>query len=243
MTYKPPATRYKRYAIYYVPEQSDALLQLADDWFGRSTLTGKPTKRPNIPGLSSKKIQSITKTAARYGFHGTLKAPFRLARSATERKFLEAVAALASDLDAARAIKMSLDYSSGFIAIRPSEEDHALRGIGDLCVIALDIFRAPVNTLERMARIQPKLSQEEAQFLLLWGYPYIFNRFRFHMTLTDPILSREKNKIYTILKDYFETALSAPLNIESICVCGDPGNGQSFDVLQRFSLKRSLKDS
>ena len=53
------------------------------------------------------------------------------------------------------------------------------------------------------------------------------------MTLTERMKSGEVDRTYEVLKDYFRPALSAPLTIDSIFICGSPGGGRPFEFLCR----------
>ncbi|MGH3209127.1 MAG: hypothetical protein ACRDNO_15345, partial [Trebonia sp.] len=77
-----------RFAIYAAPgtgsaDVAGALVRAkAEQWLGRS-ISGDPVA-PGIPAdWTRESIDAITADARRYGFHGTLKAPFRLARGRT----------------------------------------------------------------------------------------------------------------------------------------------------------------
>ena len=236
-------SRFERYGIYFIPQDTDPLLRLADAWLGRDTLTGVPKGRPDIPGLSSAGIAALTKQASTYGFHGTLKAPFRLASGATERRLFRAVATLAEDLKPAPPMKMRLDELSGFLAIRPLRDDTAVRAIGNACVTRLDDLRAPMSGMERRTRLKAGLSDQQIQFLLRWGYPYVLSQFRFHLTLTGALRTGEADQAdqaYHALKNYFAAALAAPLIVDHISICGDPGDGRPFEFLQRCPLRQAV---
>jgi hypothetical protein len=43
-----------------------------------------PVEHPDLEGLGATELSEITGPARRYGFHATLKAPFRLAEGASE---------------------------------------------------------------------------------------------------------------------------------------------------------------
>ena len=84
-----------RYAIYFTPEQHDPLTRLAADWLGRDPFTGAATKPPASTVLSPAEIAFHTASARRYGFHATLKAPFRLAEGESQADLEAAMAEFA----------------------------------------------------------------------------------------------------------------------------------------------------
>ena len=73
-----------RYAIYYTPAERDPLTVLATSWLGRSAFTGESTPPRAIGRLPAAEVAYHTAAARRYGFHGTILAPFTLADGETE---------------------------------------------------------------------------------------------------------------------------------------------------------------
>ena len=61
-----------RYAVYLTPPDGSGLLRAAEAWLGRSAY-GRPTGPPAAPDAA------MASVPARYGFHATMRAPFRLA--------------------------------------------------------------------------------------------------------------------------------------------------------------------
>ena len=78
------------------------------------------------------------------------------------------------------------------------------------------------------------MSERKLENLKRWGYPHVFDDFRYHLTLTGPVAqgAREAvvNQLEAVLRD-----LGAPHAITSLCLCGEDAAGQ-FHVIQRFPL-------
>ena len=85
-----------RYAIYLAPRPDSAWWRAGCDWLGRDAVTGAACVQPSIPGVSTACQREITAAAARYGFHATLKAPFRLMDGAGEADLLSLAARFAA---------------------------------------------------------------------------------------------------------------------------------------------------
>ena len=64
-----------RIALYYAPEAHDPLHQRASTWLGRDATSGAEIPQPAIAGVD---IAEVTADARGYGFHATLKPPFRV---------------------------------------------------------------------------------------------------------------------------------------------------------------------
>ena len=74
-----PMPEYTRFAVYYAPEPG-AFADFTASWLGWDPVTASPRPYPQIPGLP-RPVAEITDTPRKYGFHGTLKPPFRLTGS------------------------------------------------------------------------------------------------------------------------------------------------------------------
>ena len=68
-----------RFAVYLVPLSASALWERACRWLGRDPESGAVYAQPAVPGFAAEEIRALTQSPRNYGFHGTLKAPFRLA--------------------------------------------------------------------------------------------------------------------------------------------------------------------
>ena len=75
---------FRRYAIYFAPRPRRALARFGAAWLGWDAEAGADRDGPELAGLPRPRAE-IVATPRRYGFHATLKAPFRLARGATSR--------------------------------------------------------------------------------------------------------------------------------------------------------------
>ena len=67
---------FKRFGLYVVPE--GALYRAGAEWLGWDSVAGCAVAQPALPGLTDE-VAAITATPRKYGFHGTIKPPFRLA--------------------------------------------------------------------------------------------------------------------------------------------------------------------
>ena len=75
-------SEWRRHAIYFAPEPGP-LARFGAEWLGWDPETGVGAEPASgLPGLLAARRQLITARPRRYGFHATLKAPFRLAEGA-----------------------------------------------------------------------------------------------------------------------------------------------------------------
>ena len=204
-----------RYAVYYTPPPESALERFGAAWFAR--------KAPCLD------------TPRRYGFHGTLKAPFRLAAGTNEDGLLSTVEEFAGSRRTLSGPPLRLAALAGFLALVPAAPFQALDRLAADCVAAFDRFRAPGTEAELARRLSAGLSPREEALLRRWGYPYVMGAFRFHLTLTERLdeagLDRERALAESMLGE-----AAPPLFIDAVTVTVEPADGAAFRILRRFEF-------
>ncbi|MFE1599996.1 DUF1045 domain-containing protein [Methylobacterium sp. ID0610] len=176
-------TAITRYALYYTPEPGSALARFGTGILGYDSASGAAVARPE--GFAD--AADVTLSPARYGFHATLKAPMRLAQGRREEDLIAAAAALAAHHPPVPVGRLVVATLGAFTALVPAESPAALGLFAAECVAALDPLRAPLSESERARRRPERLSPRQRALLDAWGYPHVFEHFRFHMTLTDAL--------------------------------------------------------
>ena len=221
-----------RIALYYAPEAHDPLHQRASAWLGRDAVSGAILPQNLVQGVD---IAEITADARGYGFHATLKPPFRLqgdvqAALQTADEFAVRTAPFAlPPLDIA-----DLD---GFLALREAAPCPALQALADGCVTALDAHRAPATEAEIARRRPEKLSPRQREYLAAWGYPYVFAEWRFHMTLTRRLTPAEKAIILPAVTQALGDAPGLTRSVSDICIFAQAAPGAPFTILERLKLR------
>ncbi len=221
-----------RIALYYAPEAHDPLHERASAWLGRDAVSGAILPQNLVQGVD---IQEITADARGYGFHATLKPPFRMqgdvqAALQTARDFAARTAPFTlpplyiADLD-------------GFLALREAAPCPALQALADRCVTALDAHRAPATEAEIARRKPEKLSPRQREYLAAWGYPYVFAEWRFHMTLTRRLTPAEKAIILPAVTEALGDAPALTRSVSDICIFAQAAPGAPFTILERLMLR------
>ena len=172
-----------RYALYALPEPGSALEHFGRSVLGYDNATGETVPHPE--GLSD--LAAVTVAPRIYGFHATLKAPMRLAPGVTEIDLLGEVRRVAAAHPPVAVGDLTVAALGRFLALVPVAPPPALGLLAAECVAALDPLRAPLNEAERAKRRPERLSPRGRALLDRWGYPHVFEEFRFHMTLTDAL--------------------------------------------------------
>jgi putative phosphonate metabolism protein len=223
---------YKRYAIYYAPEPGP-LAAFGASWLGWDAAAGCAVTHPQVPTLPQP-VADLTATPRKYGFHGTVKPPFRLAEGQTAQALHAAAATLCTRLAPVTLDGLRLSRLGSFLALTPMGDTSALAQLAGTVVQELDGFRAPLTEAEIAKRNPGKLTEAQRALLEQWGYPYVFEEFRFHLTLTGR-LDDEADAVETALAPMVAPILPTPFEVNSLCLFGEADDGL-FHLLHRYAL-------
>jgi putative phosphonate metabolism protein len=218
-----------RVAVYYAPELDDPLWAAGNRWLGRDPETGAPLARPG--GID---IPNLTDEPAGYGLHATLKPPMRLAPGTPYDDFARAVAELAEGLAAFPLPPLAVENLDGFLALREQESSADLQALADCTVATLDGFREQPEAAELARRRRHGLTEAEEAMLERWGYPYVFQLWRFHITLSRRLEAEEMAKAGPVAAAYFADSLAYPRRVSSLAVFTQRAAGAPFLLAQRF---------
>ena len=216
-----------RYAIYYTPPRDHELPLAAAQWLGRSPFEPDPISFDH--GYSAN-----VAAPSRYGFHGTLKAPFRLAENATETELFDAFDAFLRWPRAIPHISLEVGALGSFLALIPgSGEIDALQFLARECVENFEPFRARLTDAEVARRNPNSLPPLQLNYLHRYGYPYVFEAFQFHMTLTNAVKdAKTHSEIQIHLVDRFSKLLGPPLRMSTLALFVEKEPGGQFQVLR-----------
>ncbi|MBJ7407960.1 MAG: DUF1045 domain-containing protein, partial [Bradyrhizobium sp.] len=182
--------------------------------------------------------RDITTDPRKYGFHATLKAPIALAPGRTEAELIAACAAFAGKTRLRPLIRPVVDSISGFIAVVPAEPVDALQELGADCVRAFDSFRAALTAEDRARRRPERLSERQRDYLDRWGYPYVMEEFRFHMTLTGRLDADRRGAILEMLRTRFAALGMETLVIDRIALFRQDDATARFRIIGEWTLAR-----
>jgi hypothetical protein len=220
---------YTRFAIYDAPID-DALAGFGAAWLGWDVRTGRAACQADVPGLND-----ITMTPRKYGFHGTLKPPFRLADGPSTQDLQTAVSKLAGTCAPAHCGGLTLTTLGGFLALTPTGDLTGLERVASACVRDLDTFRAPASDAELARRRSAGLSARQEALMLAWGYPYVMEEFRFHLTLSGRLAQADRTAWMNTARTHLPP-LAECYELGSIALCGERPDGR-FELIQRYTLK------
>lgn len=211
-----------RYALYYCPDPGSRWGRFGDEWLSRG---------------AAREIAE----ARRYGFHATLKAPFRLAPGTRLGELVDELDAYCAAQAAFEVPRLVLARMDDFLALVPAAPEPRLDAIATACVRNFERFRAPPSQSEIARRYRAGLTLLQEANLARWGYPHVLESFRFHLSLTGRLLGVPESDVEAHwraasvrLEDLGET----PLAIDAISVSEEPAAGAPFRVIHRARLGR-----
>jgi putative phosphonate metabolism protein len=226
-----------RWAVYYLPPPEGATAALAAAgaaWLGWDVEAGREVAHPALPGLAAP-VADLTATPRRYGFHATVKPPFRLAAGTTPAGLRTACAALCAGLSPVRLDGLVLADLDGFLALVPAGDTAALEALAARAVAELDAFRAAALPEETARRRAAGLTPRQEALLVRWGYPYVMEEFGFHMTLTGRLDLGVRAGVAAALEEWLAPALPRPLDIGHLALAAEGADGR-FRLVARWPL-------
>jgi len=230
---------YPRYAIYYAPAPGSDLDRFGTHLLGYDAFSGEDLPFPDGIPQAAPDWRELTDDPRRYGFHATLKAPFSLAPGRTESELVSACEAFAATPRAVPVIRPVVGSISGFVAVIPAEPPPGLIRLAADCVSAFDSFRAPLTAADRTRRNPSQLTPGQREHLDRWGYPYVFDDFRFHITLTGRLDAERREPILAMLRNRFAAVGLETLAIDSIALFRQDKANARFRTVGRYGLEQA----
>ncbi|MDJ1158340.1 DUF1045 domain-containing protein [Chelatococcus sp. SYSU_G07232] len=234
-----------RYAIYFAPPADSALWRFGSSVIGYDGASGTDVPQTRPPGFDAATFRALTEEPRRYAFHATIKAPFRLAKGRTEASLVEAMAHFAAAHSAFTLPRLAVTpvgrhpAEGGFLALTEPEPEPtaALVALERATVEAFEPFRAPPSEEERARRRPERLSERQRVYLDRYGYPYVLEEFRFHMTLTGRLRDAELTRAHAGLAALHAAAVpEGPVTIDALTIFRQAGPHERFRILARFAL-------
>ncbi len=234
-----------RIAAYFAPSFRHPLWAAGSQWLGREAVTNAIGRRSAAVSPEPLVSTDLTQAASRYGFHATLKPPFALSPGKSPEAVFEATRQLVSKVPAFPMPELSVQILDGFLALRPASRHDAamaaLNGLAETLVRGLDAFRLPEAT-GQVAERAMRLTSKQKVMLDVWGYPFVLDTWRFHMTLSrrlDQLNDRPEREL-AAARRHFAASLDEPLWCRDFCLFVESAPSSSFVCWQRVPLASSV---
>jgi hypothetical protein len=235
-------TNYKRVAIYFLPKKNSSLENFGKNLLGRDinkkkkiSLTRRQKYFINRGFTYFDELKDYCEQPAKYGFHATLKAPFRLKRNVKTKNFYDVISHIAAQHSRFKIKGLKIVYSKKFTFITSRKPNKLLINLESDLVKHLDTFRAELNKTEIKKRIPDSLTFKQNKYLKEWGYPFVFDQFKFHMTLMNQNNNKLSNKQKLELEKLIYKISNNVIEFNEISLLGENKNGH-FEEIKRFKL-------
>ncbi|WP_170426828.1 DUF1045 domain-containing protein [Ruegeria arenilitoris] len=223
---------FTRYAIYFAPPAKAEWTKFATQWLGWDMEAGAEVAHPDIEGVH---VAAVTQVPRKYGLHATMKPPFRLNDGQSLADLRLACERLAATQPTVTLDGLDIARLGRFLALRPRGDTAGLNALAAACVRELDSFRAPAPAAELERRRAAGLTPEQDANLTRWGYPYVLDTFRFHITLSGKLDKPTLATVEAALDARLVPLLPSPFAINDLALMGEAGDGR-FHLIQRYAL-------
>ncbi|MFM0499929.1 DUF1045 domain-containing protein [Paraburkholderia caffeinilytica] len=225
-----------RFAVYYAPSRESAWWRAGSAWLGRDAESGERCAAPQPEGLA-RPLAELTEAPRRYGWHGTLVAPFRLAEGVSQQDVLNATRQWAKT-QSPFALAVEAATLGDFVALRPADQsgEANIGAVAASALRSLDALRARPSTADLARRLAAPLSERQRALLIEWGYPYVFDEFRFHMTLSSSLADADE-RATLVAWWQAQTPALGPLAVDHAALFVEPAPGEPFVLWQRMPFQ------
>ncbi|MDR7151612.1 putative phosphonate metabolism protein [Hydrogenophaga palleronii] len=227
-----------RVAVYWAPAPGSDAWVAGCGWLGRDTATGEALTQPQVPGVAPALLEKVTTDPRRYGFHATLKPPFRLRADQTLASLEAAVDSLAQVLAACPMPGLKVGMLDGFLALRPVAPLPRVQALAAACVKSLHPLAEPLSAQELDRRRQAGLTPQQDALLQAWGYPWVLDEFRFHCSLTsrlDALDQVQREALMATARERFDGLPEQRLDRLSVFI--EPSAGAPFQLHRQWELR------
>ncbi|MCG8381111.1 MAG: DUF1045 domain-containing protein [Gammaproteobacteria bacterium] len=237
-----------RFALYFCPNPGTALWHFGSTWLGRNIQEHTDQAEPRFEALNEIlntgecegfALDAIVKLPRYYGFHATLKPPFYLKKSKTLDELMAAVQNFASESRTCVLPPLIARSLGHFVALVPETTSPRVDAFARNCVVYFDDFRALPSEAEVERRLKTQWTPRQQALLAQWGYPFVMEEFRFHMTLTGKLPADVQAHLIHQLSEPVTELNQVPHVIDTLCLCYQPQEGADFKVFARFQLNGS----
>lgn len=226
-----------RIAVYAAPAPDSDWWERGSEWLGRCASRRCGLPMPPITRVDPVVQAAVTADPRRYGWHATLKAPFRLSAQSDLWALREAVAAICRDHRAIELGGLQVARLGSFLALRPENAPVALGDLADDCVRRLQPFVAPLGDAELARRRRAALTPEEDALMLAWGYPWVFDKFRFHCSLTGSLTGVPDDVVGRLWEAAArQFGALPPWRLDRLSIFIEPTPGADFVLLEQLEL-------
>jgi len=226
-----------RHAIYWTPEPGGPFAAFGAAWLGHDPARRGDIARLVVAGLASGHHEVATRQPRRYGLHATLKPPFALAAGVGPDQLAARLEAFAAVTGPVTAPALRLAEVDGFLALIPEAPCPQISRLADAVVAGFDDLRAPPHAEELARRREAGLTPRREALLARWGYPYVFEELRFHVTLTERMEAAELTAFRAALTPLVAPFCGTPWQLDAVSLLRQEDPQSRFVLVARHRLR------
>lgn len=226
-----------RYAIYFSPASQSQLAFFGETCLGRTAQRIRDTQTSSTFSDRERWL-ALTEKPAHYGFHATLKAPFELRNGSTEEQLIQCAQNFALNETAIELKTLGPRQLSHFLALTLDQQTQTLSAFAQRCVEVFDAFRQPLSEADRQRRLQQSLSERQIELMDSFGYPFVAEQFRFHMTLSGKLGKEDGDFVEWVSANYDSVVADTPV-LDRIALFTQADRQSPFVHLLDFPFKQS----
>lgn len=227
-----------RVAVYFAPSPQSAWWQAGSRWLGRCASAGALFDPPEVPGVPPDALRALTAEPRHYGFHATLKPPFRLQHGLGLGDVLQAIDRLCEGTAPFTLPPLRVAMLGDFLALQPEGDNRCADAVATHCVTALQPLAAPLSADELARRRRQPLTPEQDGLLQRWGYPWVLQQFRFHLSLTGGLKASSEAQRVALVRAAETVFHPLPdCRFDSIAVFIEPNPGADFVLVDHRALR------
>ena len=230
-----PAHTSERYAIYFAPADDSALGIFGASILRRKAHSADTWLNPDLPfnfDNTDLWLQCINKPA-RYGFHATLKAPFELSTTHRAEQLLDDVEKFCKQQQRMPLHNLAPRRTRRFDALAFDQQPEAVHRFANQCVEHFEPYRGALTEADLTRRHQDPLTREQQHYLDQFGYPYVFNQFNFHMTLSGTMPDEDNGYLQWLSTIYPMMVKETPV-LDRLSVFHQPDRNTPFVRIAEF---------
>ena len=225
-----------RYAIYYTPPPFSRLAAFASGVIGYDCFEAVDVRFAQLAGIDPHVQKLMTVDPRRYGFHATIVAPFHL-RVHSEDELIAAANHFAGKARPVRIGSLEVAVLGDFIALVPVRSTAEISRLTATSLEAFDAYRPPLSAADRERRLRMHLTPRQIELMDRWGYPFVLDEYRFHMTLTGALPEHMRDDFRHALAHAFAERSRDTFDLDAISVMRQDDAAARFRVLRRCRLR------
>ncbi len=226
----------QRLAIYYTPDPDSEIALAASIWLGRDVYGQKSSELVVVDGLSTIRRLELVSAPYHYGFHATIKPPFQLLEEKSVQYLKLRLQQFADGWRGLVLPSLEVSFMHDFFCLRPSVSCPSLVNLAAEAMYFFKDLGKPLSKDELERRRQAVLSPRQELLLNTWGYPYVFEEFRFHLTLTGKVEDEgERILLEKELQKRFHPGICQDVSLDRLCLFMEEDRAP-MRLIETFSL-------